>query len=428
MQATAPTQLVDPSGDTGHRSAVRATEVQDVPTGEFEYALLSDRAAIEAFRDEWIAFVAGDVAGLGIENDPRYLLAAASDTDYWLVVARCNGQVRGVAAARRQVQPFTVRFSVFGLFSTSIRELSVCGSSIVLAADCDEAPVLGAIFRTYAQARAEFDWLHLEGVEEGGPLLPGLERIAATAGLRICRRSAAPEPAYVRQLPATHAAFMQSLSGKTRSNLRRYSRRWMSESGVPTPDFVRCTTPADVAPFLAAMDTVFKDTWQGRTYGFDARNIPSEIERLTRIAELGWFRSYLLYLDGEPIAFQLGYQYKGVYHEIRPGYTQRHAKLGAGTALHHMAILDYYERDTPTSMDLGQGTSNNKIEMRAEKRLCHPVHLACNRRVSLLIDGQRLLDRLETTVRRVLERWKLDQRVRHVLKRRGPAASGTVEE
>ena len=128
--------------------------------------LLTDRVDITAFLNEWITFVDGDVTGLTIENDPRYLLAAPAERQYWLVVVRCAGHVKAVAAARRHAVDFTLRFSVFSLWKSSLRELDLCGSSIVLATDIDQATTIEAIFQTYAGAQANFDWIHLEGVPE----------------------------------------------------------------------------------------------------------------------------------------------------------------------------------------------------------------------------------------------------------------------
>ena len=210
---------------------------------------------------------------------------------------------------------------------------------------------------------------------------------------------------------------MASLSKSTRTSFRRRSKPWLDE-GAASAELVHCNRPEDVEPFLDGVDRVYADTWQARTYGFRARNTQDEIDRLKRLARRGWLRSYLLWYDGEPVAFQIGYQYKGVYYDTQPGYTQTHARLGAGTALYNLMVRDLYEQDTPEVIDLGQGTSNVKVELRAEASLRHPVHLTCGAGSNLLIRIQCRLDRIESVIRALLERWQLDRRVRRILKRR----------
>ena len=46
--------------------------------------------------------------------------------------------------------------------------------------------------------------------------------------------------------------------------------------------------------------------------------------------ERGWFRAYVLYLDGEPIAFWQGQAYNGVFSTGVPGFDPAYADLRVG--------------------------------------------------------------------------------------------------
>ncbi len=55
-----------------------------------------------------------------------------------------------------------------------------------------------------------------------------------------------------------------------------------------------------------------------------------------RFAEIGWFRSYVLFIDGEPAGFQLGFYRDGVYSCYKTAYDPAFSKLSPG-----IAVMDY---------------------------------------------------------------------------------------
>lgn len=50
-------------------------------------------------------------------------------------------------------------------------------------------------------------------------------------------------------------------------------------------------------------------------------------------AELGWFRSYVLFVEDEPVSFQLGFLVQGVYYCYKTAYHREYAALSPGIAV-----------------------------------------------------------------------------------------------
>jgi hypothetical protein len=78
-----------------------------------------------------------------------------------------------------------------------------------------------------------------------------------------------------------------------------------------------------------------------------------ELQRsLTFLAmERGWFRSWVLYLDGRPGAFWHGEAYRGVFRIGVPGYDPALAQLRVGTFVLMKLIEDLCADETVNTLD-----------------------------------------------------------------------------
>jgi hypothetical protein len=111
---------------------------------------------------------------------------------------------------------------------------------------------------------------------------------------------------HVLELPSTYEEYMARFSSKTRSTLGRKARRLASEAGGL--ELRLFSGPADMEPLLTTIEHVVKKTYQYRLLGKDLTGANRSLLRsLTRWAERGWVRGYVLLADNRAIAYVVGY-------------------------------------------------------------------------------------------------------------------------
>jgi len=81
---------------------------------------------------------------------------------------------------------------------------------------------------------------------------------------------------------------------------------------------------------------------------------------LTTLAIADSLRSYILYCDGDPVAFELGYQHRGQYIAENSAYDARYAAKSPGQVLQLLILEDLCDHRTPTVYDFGFGDGQYK--------------------------------------------------------------------
>jgi CelD/BcsL family acetyltransferase involved in cellulose biosynthesis len=89
----------------------------------------------------------------------------------------------------------------------------------------------------------------------------------------------------------------------------------------------------------------------------------------------GWFRAYVLYLDGEPISFWHGHVYRGAFFTGIPGYDPAYTDLRVGNYVLFRLIADLCADDAIDTLDFGWGEAEYKRRLSTRSRLEHDVHL-----------------------------------------------------
>jgi CelD/BcsL family acetyltransferase involved in cellulose biosynthesis len=84
--------------------------------------------------------------------------------------------------------------------------------------------------------------------------------------------------------------------------------------------------------------------------------------------EQGWFRAYVLYLDGRPAAFQYGELYAGRFRLGRPGYDPGLAHLRIGQYVLLRLLDDLCRDDDARILDYGPGDAEYKRRFGSHSR------------------------------------------------------------
>ncbi len=132
-------------------------------------------------------------------------------------------------------------------------------------------------------------------------------------------------------LPASFDEFMASLSKNARGQMRTRANRLRRDFGESLTMEV-LSTPDDADRVFADVGGLATRTYQhelGVAFGAD-----EERQRLVRLAlERRWFRAYVLYVAGRPIAFWQGYVYDRTFFIGSPGYDPEISEYRPGSSL-----------------------------------------------------------------------------------------------
>jgi CelD/BcsL family acetyltransferase involved in cellulose biosynthesis len=160
-------------------------------------------------------------------------------------------------------------------------------------------------------------------------------------------------------VPASLEDFYQSCSKKHRANLRRYVRK-IEEQYAERATVLRYWQEESVDSFIEAASQVSAKTYQHQL-GCGMQGDEQTRSLMKRVAQRGWLRGHILFLDGQPCAFQHGVIYRGRYFLEQIGFDPKWKDLNVGTVLFLEALQDLVrDGDKPAVIDFGFGDADYK--------------------------------------------------------------------
>jgi hypothetical protein len=306
---------------------------------------------VEALRDAWSGFSHPDA-------DLDVFLEVVRDRPEVLrphvVVVERQGRPAALLAARLEECELPAKFGYATVFKPRVRRITVVTGGVAGSAqDCGDlaGALLGAL------ERREADAVQLQRIAVDSPLHRALlERAPAAQRQRL----AASAPHHVMDLPESSEALLPALSKSVRDNLKRYSRRLERDYGDRLL-VRRFDAPEDFEQVVANLETVAATTYQrGLGAGFTAEHDGP----LTKIAlEGGWFRAWVLYLDGAPCAFEIGHLCGDSLIISAKGFDPAHANLHVGKVLQLKMLQDLCDDPAVAVLDFGFGDAEYKQKL-----------------------------------------------------------------
>ena len=289
------------------------------------------------------------------------------EREYFRTVVRSRPDVVGVhvfflpddvapqAAFVGRVEDVSLRVSAGyrSVYSPRVRAITLVHGGVLGVERPDRAQEIVARLRDALTA----------GVAEA-VFLPALrtdsELYAAAASVRFPFR----QPFAVRtlhwglQLPGSFEEFLATRSTKTRKNLRVDRNRLRRDYGEALELRV-FRDPSDADELFRDVATVAAKTYQ-HGLGVAFANT-DEDKALTALAlDRGWFRAYVLYIGGAPVAFWLGSVYARTFFTGTPGYDPGFADYGIGRYLLVRVIEQLCGDDEVDQIDYGFGDAEYK--------------------------------------------------------------------
>jgi CelD/BcsL family acetyltransferase involved in cellulose biosynthesis len=252
--------------------------------------------------------------------------------------------------ARLEDRDAAARFGYATVHRSRLRCLTVVHGGAAGGAEPELlAELLGALRAGEAQA------VFFHRLRVDSPLHRAIAR-AAPAALR--QRFPPGDRHWACDLPDSYEAFLASLP--RRKSLQRYARKLAKELGDRLT-VERYRSPGDLERVLADLETVAAKTYQrGLGAGFSAQRD----RLLVQVGlERGWFNAWVLYVDGEPRAFEHGDIHAGTYHLGGKGYDPDWAERRVGNFLGLRVWEDLCTDPAVAAVDFGFGDADYKREV-----------------------------------------------------------------
>jgi hypothetical protein len=394
----------------------------------FDVELLRTADGITKVQDEWTRFLEERAGDHNAFHHPDIIRHDLSENvgvyTPFILIMRRRGRIVGIAPWYIHQLRFPLKLGVINIGRVPLRLLKLFGGSIVTDREISPDSIARQALESARNWRSDFHVLALFDIPVTGELwqlvtqatnpVPGFRPIPAT-----------PEPIVKREiaLPETFEVFLASLSSKKRNSLRRHERDLMKQSD-DTLTFDRITDPADVPAYLGEVEQVYRRSWQGQTMG-GQRASESQTRFLQRVAEHGWFRSYIVRCNAAPVCYGLGYQYGGVYYGEDMAYDIEWRQCAPGNYMFIKLIEDLFDSDTPRMVEFGTGDNVFKQQFSNTMGAAQTIYLVPRGKLygASVIRTQRFIDRLYRFGHSTVSRLGIDRWVRERIKRRKRAHS-----
>jgi hypothetical protein len=315
--------------------------------------ILRDSAELAGVRDAWQRLQTNEIA-----VDPDFYEAALEADPLivrpHVVVLERDGEPEAMVVARIESLSLAVKLGYKKVFTRHVRSLTVVYGGLFGIADEETfGMMLASLRRSLADNEADVCiFRHL-------PVDSPWYRIASSEPSFLVRQHVAEVGVHWElDLPGSVDELKRTLSKRTRQNLNNYANRLKRDFGDSLEVRV-FEDPAEIDELFRDVETVAAKTYQ-RGLGVAFGDTPAHRRRTQLCMERGWFRGYVLYLEGRPVAFGVGERYHGTYRAGRPGYDPDFAGYRPGTYLLLWSIDDLCRDPEVSVLDLGLGDAEFK--------------------------------------------------------------------
>jgi len=255
---------------------------------------------------------------------------------------------------------FKLKFGVFTVMRLWVSRLRLLGDDVVIMQGEDGALLYKLTLDALNSCVDKIDYIVLDNLKVNSSIWNFFKSNKFLAhGFMLKRTSPVLQELRGISLGENHEHYLKGLTGKTRYNLRsRVKKLW--KEGCDEVDVLRIDDSGQMRSFLNHVDHVFNNSWRAKLIGAKQRSIESTAEQLRLVSDYGWFRSYVLLVKGQAIAYALGYQYNDTYLLEEIAYDKDWAAFGAGSVLNFKLIEDLFDYKKPDFIDFGYGENEYK--------------------------------------------------------------------
>lgn len=345
-------------------------------------------------------------------HDRRMLdsLFAGQQSNVWVYFLYSGDSICGVATLVLKQWPVKCQLGEITLAALPVRRLCLLGRKAHFPEGKTPYELL---FTDLLSRQNRFDALYLQDVD----LESTLWEFARTSPLvnqsLTCYVPDTPAPRILLHLTPTFDEYLAEFSSKHRKNLRRAVQTLEKKGDVRC---VRYTNVDQVDELLDNAVAISQKTYQWNLLGLGLRG--DMRERFEFQARQGWLRSYLLFVNGAPVSFILGFQYGSHFFLDDMGYDPQWRDFSVGKILQLKVVEDLFAENRPEVYDLGEygphkeefGTgSYPQGKMFLFRRGVYPGFVRTSHRIS---------NGASTIASALLERFELKKRLKKLIRMR----------
>jgi hypothetical protein len=344
-----------------------------------------------------------------VDNDPAVVRPH-------VVLIEPPGRGPILCVARLVDRRYPLKLGYRTLASPRARTIVVAFDGVLgVASEADYRLVLTAL--DDALRSGEADAFLFQQVDQSDPL------VGAVAASFPARRRAHGLPRSVRwtaRLPESWESFLAARSAKSRRQIRYDDNRFRRTFG-DSLTLRRLDRPEHRHRLFDDLETVARSSYQ-RRIGVGTDGSDRERAQLSFALEHDWLRTWMLYLDDQPVAFWWGLSYAGTFSVHAPAYDPAYGKHRVGYFTMRRMIEDLCDDPAVTTLDFGHGDADYKERFGTRSSTSAPLlvfanrprPLALNAALSAVAAGSRL-------AKDVVERSPWAQQIKRRL--RSPAAA-----
>jgi len=374
----------------------------------FAVEILGSLSEMNARSANWSAFVLDNAVEGGIYCDPAFAEHAAGFAKRGhLVLATCrrDGETVGMMPFKLLRGRFPVSLGTWKV-SVSASELRLYDFEFAAKKGTNRLEVLTRALPALCRS-VPCDLVSIDNCPVGESLAPWAW--SRERGLRILARNI--QRTFLLEFPPTFDAYWSTLGGKTRNTLSRKVKKLEKHCGGDL-QFRRFSKPGEMAELHGCLRRVWKKSWHAQVKS----GAPPAAAHLESLAGHGWVRSYVLFAKDTPVAYLLGFQYKGKFFYESLAYDPGWRDFSPGTVLNCLMLKELYAQDTPGVLDFGYGYNEykewfgNRPQERAE------VLMPLTRTGHMLVTGITVLDKLNGSCRQLAKKAGLVKRIKKFLR------------
>ena len=196
----------------------------------------------------------------------------------------------------------------------------------------------------------------------------------------------------------------QASRSKSRRRAVAKHRRKLEAQGPVSWETLDHLKPDEVEAPLRKAFEIERQSWKG-TAGGAVLDTPGMFDfyhrQASKLAQWGALRLAFMEHQGRPVAFELGWTAKGVYHSLKVSYDETYVKYGPGQLLRAHLVESFFNRDDVESIDF-QGPISDAVGTFATGSYEIARVVVAPRRISsrLLFAGYRLAAPIVRRIRR----------------------------
>jgi CelD/BcsL family acetyltransferase involved in cellulose biosynthesis len=351
-----------PAGTSSGRRSQRPPRTREADDEPESLEVARTLAEVEELRPLWEE-LQGPHLTSDIDFFQTYLTRAPGAVRPHVLVVGDNGGPPTIVAGRIEDADMVVKLGYTTAFSTRLRALTVAYGGVLGPVDERRAALVVSGLRR-SLAPGDVDVVRLRMLEPGSAL-----HTAAAAGVSPLRRERNGGPTV--HWSASVARSLDEYLASRKKKVRWQARKDMSTLAKVYGDDLEVRvfrSPADLDELIRDSARTHRTTYQSALgVGLSTDEPQHSLAELA--LERGWFRGYVLYLRGEPVAFWHGNAYRGVFGLGPTGFDPAYSSDRPGGFLLMRLIEDLCADASVHTLDFGFGDAIYKRQLGDTERL-----------------------------------------------------------